>query len=182
MRASESVLSGILIACAFFGGVKYSLYELNEETSRWANQYKETDDKVSAFVEVSNPKTIVSYVKQLRDILDNMTRLSRIIDKGEEIDLVLVRLEKEYKILEDKLINLTEDHIETTEDARSQRTSLSYDLDESFESMEEMDNTIQNNNLTLIKKFDQIENDLRDIKDILNDIENSKIGKKIWKQ
>ena len=56
--------------------MNYSLYEINEETSRWANQYKETDDKVSAFVEVSNPKTIVSYVKQLRDILDNSSSVS----------------------------------------------------------------------------------------------------------
>ena len=32
------------------------------------------------------------------------------------------------------------------------------------------------------KQFDQIENDLRDIRNMLNQIENSKIGKKIFNE
>ena len=38
------------------------------------------------FVDVSNPKTIRLYTNELRSILDNMTRLSKIVDKGQEID------------------------------------------------------------------------------------------------
>ena len=46
-------------------------------------------------------------------------------------------------------------------------------IDELIEDAEDYD-------LKLIKKFDIIENDLRDIRNILNEIENSKIGKPIF--
>ena len=99
MRKSEMFLAGTIIICSFLGGVKYSLYKLNEETSYWAKQYKETDDKVSAYIKVSDPKTVRLYIKQLNDLLDNMTRLGKIIENGEEVDLALARIEKEYMIL-----------------------------------------------------------------------------------
>ena len=50
------------------------------------------------------------------------------------------------------------------------------------ENIDELIEDAEDYDLKLIKKFDIIENDLRDIKDLLDDIENSKIGKKIWNQ
>jgi hypothetical protein len=50
------------------------------------------------------------------------------------------------------------------------------------ENIDELIENAEDYDLKLIKKFDIIENDLRDIKDLLDDIENSKIGKKIWNQ
>ena len=50
------------------------------------------------------------------------------------------------------------------------------------ENIDELIEDAEDHDLKLIKKFDIIENDLRDIKDLLDDIENSKIGKKIWNQ
>ena len=48
------------------------------------------------------------------------------------------------------------------------------------ENIDELIEDAEDYDLKLIKKFDIIENDLRDIRNILNEIENSKIGKKIF--
>ena len=43
-----------------------------------------------------------------------------------------------------------------------------------------LDKELEDIDLRITKQFDQIENDLRDIRNMLTQIENSKVGKKIF--
>ena len=87
MKNAVIVMIGCLIC--FGGGLYLGVSKVDEQADKWDVRYKEIDDKVSTFVDVSNPKTIRLYTNELRSILDNMSRLSKIIDKGEEIDIAL---------------------------------------------------------------------------------------------
>ena len=144
-------------------------------------KYEKIEKDVSTFVDVSNPKTIRMYTKELRDILDNMSRLSKIIDKGEEIDIALGKIMDGIEQLEDQwdvtlsndlkmkeTIEVVNEHIKEV-DSRFQ-SQLGSILDKELETID----------LKIAKQFDQIENDLRDIRNMLTQIENSKVGKKIF--
>ena len=163
-------------------GLQAGLQQVKKQTTEWDLRYQEIDEKVSVFVDVSNPNTIRAYTQELRSILDNMTRLSKIIDKGEEIDIALGKIYEGIQQLEDQwditlsndlkmkeTIQVVNNHIKDVDRASSQLgTILNKEL-------KDIDSRID-------KQFDQIENDLRDIRNMLNQIENSKIGKKIFNE
>ena len=77
--------------------------DANSKVRKWDVKYKETDDKVSAFVEVSDPNTVRSYIKQLNDMLDNMSRLGKIIESGQELDNALIDILNQQQKLNKKL-------------------------------------------------------------------------------
>ena len=162
-------------------GLQMGLQQVKKQTSEWDVRYKEIDEKVSAFVDVSNPKTIRLYTNELRSILDNMTRLSKIVDKGQEIDEALDKilsgiddLEKQWDITLDndlkmkETIEVVNNHIKDVDSRVSTRVGNVLDKE-----LDEIDTRID-------KQFDQIENDLRDIRNMLTQIENSKVGKKTF--
>ena len=137
---------------------------------------------LSVFVDVSNPKTIRLYTNELRSILDNMGRLSKIVDKGQEIDETLDKILEGIVQLEDQwdvtlsndikmkeTIEVVNNHIKDV-DTRV-RSELGNVLDKELEDID----------LRITKQFDQIENDLRDIRNMLTQIEDSKVGQKIFK-
>ena len=67
---------------------------------KYTEKWDKINSDVEQFVEVSNPKTIRFYVTELRKILDDMTRLSKIIEKGQEVDEALKRIEGGLVMLE----------------------------------------------------------------------------------
>ena len=144
---------------------------------------KKLSKRLKVYETLSNPKTVQFYVAELNKIVDNMHRLGKIIDNGEEINVVLTRIEKTIKLLESQsditlnndldmkeTIKLVNNHIKEV-DSRI-RTDLESVLNKELEQID----------LRIVKQFDQIENDLRDIRNLLTQIENSKIGKKIFNQ
>ena len=144
---------------------------------------KKLSKRLKVYETLSNPKTVQCYVTELNKIVDNMHRLGKIIDNGEEINVVLTRIEKTLKLLESQwditlnndldmkeTIKLVNNHIKEV-DSRI-RTDLESVLNKELEQID----------LRIVKQFDQIENDLRDIRNLLTQIENSKIGKKIFNQ
>ena len=174
-----SVLFGVV---CFSAGTYYSWMNLEKEYIKYTEKWDKINSDVEQFVEVSNPKTIQFYVSELRKILDDMTTLSKVIEKGQEFDEALemlydgiVQLESEMedvigKDLENKeTIELVNNHIKEV-DVRV-RSELQSVLNKELEQID----------LKIIKQFDQIENELQTIKNLLSEIENSKIGKKIWK-
>ena len=96
MKNTIIISLGCLIC--FVGGLYLGVTKVEEQTAKWDVKYKETDDKVSAFVEVSDPNTVRSYIKQLNDMLDNMSRLGKIIESGQELDNALIDC-KQWTIL-----------------------------------------------------------------------------------
>ena len=163
-------------------GLQAGLQQVKKQTTEWDLRYQEIDEKVSVFVDVSNPNTIRAYTQELRSILDNMTRLSKIIDKGEEIDIALGKIYEGIQQLEDQwditlsndlkmkeTIQVVNNHIKDFDRASSQLGTI-------------LNKELKDIDLRIDKQFDQIENDLRDIRNMLNQIENSKIGKKIFNE
>ena len=170
------------IGLSIIVGIVVGTNKAEERLVEYDKKYEKIEKDVSTFVDVSNPKTIRMYTKELRDILDNMSRLSKIIDKGEEIDIALDKIMDGIEQLEDQwditlsndlkmkeTIEVVNEHIKEV-DSRFQ-SQLGSILDKELETID----------LRIAKQFDQIENDLRDIRNMLTQIENSKVVQKIFK-
>ena len=177
----NAVIFMLSIGLSIIVGIIVGTNKAEERLVEYDKKYEKIEHDVSTFVDVSNPKTIRMYTKELRDILDNMSRLSKIIDKGEEIDIALGKIMDGIEQLEDQwditlsndlkmkeTIEVVNEHIKEV-DSRFQ-SQLGSILDKELETID----------LKIAKQFDQIENDLRDIRNMLNQIENSKVGKKIF--
>ena len=184
MRVSEVFLSACIIVVSFFGGVKYSLHKINKETSYWAKQYKETDDKVSEYIEVSDPKTVRSYIKQLNDMLDNMTRLGKIIESGQELDEALIDILNQQQKINKKLGDMVtlEEYKAYTVQNDFRLGASKHDDDDQYDLIEELSGDLDKVNYDYMKKLGKIETDLSDVKKALKQIKDSKVGKKIWNQ
>ncbi len=179
MRRSEIFLSATIIICSFLGGVKYSLYKLNEETSYWAKQYKETDDKVSAYIKVSDPKTVRLYIKQLNDLLDNMTRLGKIIENGEEVDLALARIEKEYIILGQQVKMMITEINNNLLTLKEEQLRVNEDLNDLFDMSMDMPDKLTLVDNKIMNKIKVIQTDLDTIRSLIRDIQETKFDK-LW--
>jgi len=177
----NAVIFMLSIGLSIVVGIVVGTNKAEERLVEYDKKYEKIEHDVSTFVDVSNPKTIRLYTKELRDILDNMSRLSKIIDKGEEIDIALGKIMDGIEQLEDQwdvtlsndlkmkeTIEVVNEHIKEV-DSRFQ-SQLGSILDKELETID----------LKIAKQFDQIENDLRDIRNMLTQIENSKVGKKIF--
>ena len=178
----NAVIFMLSIGLSIIVGIVLGTNKAEERLVEYDKKYEKIEKDVSTFVDVSNPKTIRMYTKELRDILDNMSRLSKIIDKGEEIDIALDKIMDGIEQLEDQwdvtlsndlkmkeTIEVVNEHIKEV-DSRFQ-SQLGSILDKELETID----------LRIAKQFDQIENDLRDIRNMLTQIENSKVGQKIFK-
>ena len=177
----NAVIFMLSIGLSIVVGIVVGTNKAEDRLVEYDKKYEKIEKDVSTFVDVSNPKTIRLYTKELRDILDNMSRLSKIIDKGEEIDIALGKIMDGIEQLEDQwditlsndlkmkeTIEVVNEHIKEV-DSRFQ-SQLGSILDKELETID----------LRIAKQFDQIENDLRDIRNMLTQIENSKVGKKIF--
>ena len=174
------VISVFLIGTSILVGIKIGMNQIDEQVSEWDKRYSKIDKDVSAFVDVSNPNTIRMYTKELRDILDNMTRLSRIIDKGEEIDLTLARIEKEYMILGEKLKLKVTEIDKTLFVMKEEQQRVDEDLNDLFDMSMDMPDKMTLIDNKIMNKIKLIQSDLDTIRSLVKEIQDSKIGKKIF--
>tara|TARA_R100000657_G_C4625632_1_gene74786 strand:+ start:175 stop:705 length:531 start_codon:yes stop_codon:yes gene_type:complete len=174
----NTIILIVSIILSILVGLQVGLYQMNKQTDKWDERYQSIEKDVSTFVDVSNPKTIRLYTKELRDILDNMSRLSKIIDKGEEIDITLGKIMDGIDQLEDQWDVTLSNDIKMKETIEVVKNHISEDRGQL---MSILDDELDDIDSRITKQFDQIENDLRDIRNMLNQIENSKVGQKIFK-
>tara|TARA_B100000131_G_C18052509_1_gene587039 strand:- start:440 stop:961 length:522 start_codon:yes stop_codon:yes gene_type:complete len=162
-------------------GIVVGTNKAEERLVEYDKKYEKIEHDVSTFVDVSNPKTIRLYTKELRDILDNMSRLSKIIDKGEEIDIALGKIMDGIEQLEDQWDVTLSNDLKMKETIEVVNNHIK-EVDSRFQSQlgSILDKELETIDLKIAKQFDQIENDLRDIRNMLTQIENSKVGKKIF--
>jgi len=177
----NTIILIVSIILSILVGLQVGLYQMNKQTDKWDERYQSIEKDVSTFVDVSNPKTIRLYTKELRDILDNMSRLSKIIDKGEEIDIALGKIMDGIEQLEDQWDVTLSNDIKMKETIEVVNNHIK-EVDSRFQSQlgSILDKELETIDLKIAKQFDQIENDLRDIRNMLTQIENSKVGKKIF--
>ena len=173
----NTIILIVSIILSILVGLQVGLYQMNKQTDKWDERYQSIEKDVSTFVDVSNPKTIRLYTKELRDILDNMSRLSKIIDKGEEIDITLGKIMDGIDQLEDQWDVTLSNDIKMKETIEVVKNHIS---DDRGQLMSILDDELDDIDTRITKQFDQIENDLRDIRNMLTQIENSKVGKKIF--
>jgi hypothetical protein len=162
-------------------GIVVGTNKAEDRLVEYDKKYEKIEKDVSTFVDVSNPKTIRMYTKELRDILDNMSRLSKIIDKGEEIDIALGKIMDGIEQLEDQWDVTLSNDLKMKETIEVVNNHIK-EVDSRFQSQlgSILDKELETIDLKITKQFDQIENDLRDIRNMLTQIENSKVGKKIF--
>ena len=98
----NAVIFMLSIGLSIVVGIVVGTNKAEDRLVEYDKKYEKIEKDVSTFVDVSNPKTIRMYTKELRDILDNMSRLSKIIDKGEEIDIALGKIMDGIEQLEDQ--------------------------------------------------------------------------------
>ena len=177
----NAVIFMLSIGLSIIVGIIVGTNKAEERLVEYDKKYEKIEKDVSTFVDVSNPKTIRLYTKELRSILDNMSRLSKIIDKGEEIDIALGKIMDGIEQLEDQWdVTLSNDikMKETIEVVNNHIKDVDIRVRSDLESV--LDGELKDIDLRISKQFDQIENDLRDIRNMLTQIENSKVGKKIF--
>lgn len=174
----NAVIFMLSIGLSIVVGIVVGTNKAEERLVEYDKKYEKIEHDVSTFVDVSNPKTIRLYTKELRDILDNMSRLSKIIDKGEEIDITLGKIMDGIDQLEDQWDVTLSNDIKMKETIEVVKNNISEDK---TQLMSILDEELDDIDTRITKQFDQIENDLRDIRNMLNQIENSKVGQKIFK-
>ena len=174
----NAVIFMLSIGLSIIVGIVLGTHKAEERLVEYDKKYEKIEKDVSTFVDVSNPKTIRMYTKELRDILDNMSRLSKIIDKGEEIDITLGKIMDGIDQLEDQWDVTLSNDIKMKETIEVVKNNISEDK---TQLMSILDEELDDIDTRITKQFDQIENDLRDIRNMLNQIENSKVGQKIFK-
>ena len=173
----NAVIFMLSIGLSIVVGIVVGTNKAEDRLVEYDKKYEKIEKDVSTFVDVSNPKTIRLYTKELRDILDNMSRLSKIIDKGEEIDITLGKIMDGIDQLEDQWDVTLSNDIKMKETIDVVKNNISEDK---TQLMSILDDELDDIDSRITKQFDQIENDLRDIRNMLTQIENSKVGKKIF--
>ena len=177
----NAVIFMLSIGLSIVVGIVVGTNKAEDRLVEYDKKYEKIEKDVSTFVDVSNPKTIRLYTKELRDILDNMSRLSKIIDKGEEIDIALGKIMDGIEQLEEQWDVTLSNDIKMKETIEVVNNHIK-EVDSRFQSQlgSILDKELETIDLKIAKQFDQIENDLRDIRNMLTQIENSKVGKKIF--
>ena len=178
----NAVIFMLSIGLSIVVGIVVGTNKAEDRLVEYDKKYEKIEKDVSTFVDVSNPKTIRMYTKELRDILDNMSRLSKIIDKGEEIDIALGKIMDGIEQLEDQWDVTLSNDLKMKETIEVVNNHIK-EVDSRFQSQlgSILDKELETIDLKIAKQFDQIENDLRDIRNMLTQIENSKLGQKIFK-
>ena len=177
----NAVIFMLSIGLSIVVGIVVGTNKAEDRLVEYDKKYEKIEKDVSTFVDVSNPKTIRMYTKELRDILDNMSRLSKIIDKGEEIDIALGKIMDGIEQLEEQWDVTLSNDLKMKETIEVVNNHIK-EVDSRFQSQlgSILDKELETIDLKINKQFDQIENDLRDIRNMLTQIENSKVGKKIF--
>ena len=130
---------------------------------------------------MSDPNTVRSYIKQLNDMLDNMSRLGKIIESGQELDNALIDILNQQQKLNKKLGDMVtlEEYKAYTVQNDFRLGASKHDDDDQYDLIEELSSDLDKINNNFNKKIKKIEVGLADIKSDLNKIKNSKMGSKL---
>ena len=181
----NAIITGLFGAVCFTAGIYYAILEFEEQVNVWDSDYQIITDKVYAFEKVSDPKTIRLYVKELNKILDDVTFLGKMVESGqtsaESLDEFFSEYQDKINDVNDRLLELSQQHNESVTNHNTILAGLSEDGDDLFDITEELQGRLQEQsdyisqlNVELGQSINKVEEDVIIIK-------NSKYGKKIWK-
>ena len=187
MNKVIKIITLTLIGVGCFGtGLYYSTLKFDETLDNIMGEYEVISEQVDTFVDVSNPKTIRLYTKELRKILDDISFLSKLIQTGQladdALDDYLEEQQGNLDGLKETLSSITTEvdsmlisshdhmHIMVEELQDSVKTQLTNSTSEVTSKVDELNKQI----ISLLKSIDTVTKDI-------NVVKKSRYGKKIWK-
>ena len=182
-KITNAILVAVFGVGCFFGGTYYAIGLLNEKVDKWERNFSGIQKEVSAFIDVSNPKTIRLYTTELRKILDDVTYLGKIVESGqvssESLDGYFTEYDEKLESIKQSLYN--DDELIAVLD------SLQDNIDSQDESDIKFDKDLKSLQDRLKRQYDytseintKLQQSIKKIEDEIDVIKNSKYGKKIW--
>ena len=179
----KSVGTGFIgVVCFIY--VTFSMIHMsrvNSKMDEWNESYRAIEEDVSTFTKLSDPKTIRSYVKQLNDILDDITFLGKIVESGQTSAVSLDGYFSEYQTKLDEVNDMIfGHHTELTElefKFKQQVYRLTGETDDNLGLIQGLEDNIENRDNSILKKLRIIETDLDTIRALIKEIDDSKINK-----
>tara|TARA_A100001201_G_scaffold95504_2_gene82689 strand:- start:17 stop:550 length:534 start_codon:yes stop_codon:yes gene_type:complete len=166
----------VIASCALFcftSGLYLGVQKANDRVAELGEQYKKTDDKVAVFTDLNDPKTIQSYVKQLRKILDDITFLGKLIESGQIADEALVKMQKEIDAKLNRMVTI--DEFASSVNLTSNRmAAINVDLDDLFDTTEDIDDKLDRQYKAMVKSINMIENEVSEINKLLKTMNKKK--------
>ena len=83
------VMSTLVGAGCFSAGLYYATLEFDKTLDNVMGEYEVISEKVNTFTDLTNPKTVQAYTKELRRILDDIKFLHTLIEGGQMADAKL---------------------------------------------------------------------------------------------
>ena len=165
-----------IIVCGLFcftSGLYLGVQKANDRVAELGEQYKETDNKVAVFTDLNDPKTIQSYVKQLRKILDDITFLGKLIESGQIADEALAAMKKDIDTKLNRMVTIDE-FASSVNLTQNRMAAIGVDLDDLYDITEEMDDKADKSNKKIDKQLDAIQKELDEVKDLLKTFNKKK--------
>jgi len=170
----------------FYGGVYYGTNKFNNMMDELYSDYVLIKNDVDAFVEVSNPETIRHYVKELNKMLDDLEFLNNIIQSGQIADNTLdLFIDKHQKRIDDangRILLLQKEIYDVAADIRTELVDDVNNLNSAVTVELETNRKFTEKQIQeIIVKIDNLINYIDEVRDELDVIKDSKIGKRIFK-
>ena len=165
-----------IASCALFcftSGLYLGVQKANDLVADLSEQYKETDNKVAVFTDLNDPKTIQSYVKQLRKILDDITFLGKLIESGQLADEALIKMQKDIDAKLNRMVTIDE-FASSVNLTQNRMAAINVDLDDLFDTTEEIDDKLDRQYKAMIKSIDMVENEVSEINKLLKTMNKKK--------
>tara|TARA_R100001510_G_C7557050_1_gene138548 strand:- start:22 stop:555 length:534 start_codon:yes stop_codon:yes gene_type:complete len=165
-----------IASCALFcftSGLYLGVQKANDRVEELDKQYKETDNKVAVFTDLNDPKTIQSYVKQLRKILDDITFLGQLIESGQLADEALIKMQRDIDAKLNRMVTIDE-FASSVNLTQNRMAAINVDLDDLFDTTEEIDVKLDRQYKAMIKSIDMIEDEVSEINKLLKTMNKKK--------
>ena len=179
----NTILITLIGAGCFLGGIYYATSKFENQVQVWDSNYQIIIDKVYAFEEVSDPKTIRLYVKELNKMLLDLEFLNNIIESGQiadnTLDLFIDKHQKRIDNANGRILLLQKEIYDVAADIR---TDLTDDLNSTVTVGLETNRKFTEEQIQEVTvKIDNLINYIDEVRDELSVIKDSKIGKRIFK-
>tara|TARA_Y100001963_G_C6743526_1_gene430278 strand:+ start:520 stop:1077 length:558 start_codon:yes stop_codon:yes gene_type:complete len=183
-KTTNAIIVATFGVVCFFGGTYYAIDLLNEKIEKWERNFSEIQKEVSAFIDVSNPKTIRLYTTELRRILDDVTFLGKVVESGqvasEALDGYFTDYNEKLNSIKEEVSELQGSDVKEQIDAVSNLLQLE---------VNDIENELKSLNDKLKSQYDytselniSLQQSITKLQEEIDVIKNSKYGKKIWQK
>jgi len=173
-----TITTGIICACItiFLTYSMIHMSRVNSKIDEWEESYDIIHKDVSAFTKVSDPKTIRLYVKELNKILDEIHFLGKLIENGQLADEGLTKILNDQAKMNKKILEMVtlKAHNQTINEIEDLSDRTVGALDQTYEDMMDIDDKLDKTNKKIHKQLDGIQDEINDIKSLLNAMNRKK--------